>query len=82
MHETIHFSTMLQERSIAREWVDQVISAPDKFEEKEDGTCHFLKRISARENRWLRVIVNTRDKPNRLVTAFFDRRLRRNTDES
>ena len=77
MDETHHFSDMLQERNILRTWVDRTEAAPDKVEEHEDGTRHFIKQIPENDGRWLRVVVNIIVFPNRRVTAFFDRRLRR-----
>ena len=75
MKESIHFLAMLQERAIHREWVKQTIEKPDQTEERIDGTKHFIKEIFENEGRKLRVVVNVTEKPNILVTAFFDRRL-------
>jgi hypothetical protein len=36
-----------------------------------------IKRISEFGNHWLRVVINVAKSPNKGVTAFFDRRLRR-----
>jgi len=72
-----HFNQMLEERNIRRDWVDQALADPDKVEEISDGTRHFIKQISEYGNRWLKVVINVRANPNRAVTAFFDRRLRR-----
>ena len=72
-----HFRDMLEERNIAKEWVDITERSPDIVEEHEDGTRHYIKQISECENRWLRVVVNTEIDPNKEVTVFFDRRLRK-----
>ncbi len=72
-----HFVDMLKERGIEREWVDRTIRAPDRTEEHDDGTRHFMLQIPEYGNRWLRVVVNVVTQPERRVTAFFDRRLRR-----
>jgi hypothetical protein len=48
---------------------------PVLVEDHEDGTRHFLRPIAAFGGRWLRVILNVR--ANRKVTAFFDRRVSR-----
>jgi len=77
MEFTQHFNRMLEERTISREWIDQTLESPDHVEDREDGTQHFMKRIPEHGNRWLRVVINVRVNPNRAVTAFFDRRLRR-----
>jgi hypothetical protein len=77
MEFTRHFNLMLEERMISREWVEQTLESPDQVEDREDGTQHFIKKILEYGNRWLRVVINVRVDPNRAVTAFFDRRLRR-----
>ena len=73
-----HFKNMLKERSIQQEWADRVLHEPQKVEDHEDGTRHFLRQIEEHGDQWLRVVVNIQVEPNRAVTAFFDRRLRRN----
>jgi hypothetical protein len=70
---------MLAERGIDREWVARAVAEPYRTEEREDGTVHLMRRIPEFGNRWLRVVVNVRTQPERLVTAFFDRRPRRST---
>jgi hypothetical protein len=42
----------------------------------EDGNLHFSKVIAEKENRVLHVVVNPAISPKRIVTLFFDRRLR------
>jgi hypothetical protein len=75
--DSIHFTDMLKERGIQREWADCALEAPDRVEDHEDGTRHYIKQIPEYGNRWLRVIVNAVSIPEKRVTAFFDRRLRR-----
>ena len=77
MEFTKHFYEMLEERDINNEWVDRAIESPDHIKEKDDGTKHFIKQIPEQGNRWLRVVVNIVNKPERAITVFFDRRLRR-----
>jgi hypothetical protein len=77
MDLTKHFRLMLQERKIRLDWFEQTILAPDRVEDKPDGTRHFIRCIADNDRRWLRVIVNTCAQPHRAVTVFFDRRLRR-----
>jgi hypothetical protein len=72
-----HFGDMLEERGILREWVQRASDAPDETEEHDDDTRHYIKRIPEFGDRWLRVIINLAKQPNKGVTAFFDRRLRR-----
>ncbi len=79
MEDSIHFADMLEERGILREWVNATIETPERTEEHDDGTRHYIRRIPEFGNRWLRVIVNVTVFPEKIVTAFFDRRLRRMT---
>jgi hypothetical protein len=77
MEDSIHFADMLRERGIKRDWVNAALESPDRTEDHDDGTRHFIKQIPEFGNRWLRVVVNVIVFPERRVTAFFDRRLRR-----
>ena len=43
----------------------------------DDGTVHYIKAIDQYEGRFLRVVVNPDVSPQRIVTVFFDRRIRR-----
>ena len=70
---------MLNERGIRREWADITVLQPSKTEEHADGTRHYIRQIPEYGNRWLRVVVNVASEPEKRVTAFFDRRLRRST---
>ena len=72
-----HFADMLEERGILRDWVQRALDAPDETEEHDDDTRHYIKRIPEFGDRWLCVIINVAKQPNKGVTAFFDRRLRR-----
>jgi hypothetical protein len=76
MRESKHFTDMLNERGIKKEWAELALDSPERIEERGDGTRHLIKRIPEFGNRWLRVIVNTTTSPKILITAFFDRRVR------
>jgi hypothetical protein len=71
-----HARTVIEERGIAKEWVERTVRAPDRTLLGPDGNLHCLKVISEREGRVLRVVVNARGEPGLVVTAFFDRRMR------
>jgi len=60
-------------------WIKLVITEPDRIEEPGEGTRHYLRRITERGERWLRVVVNVLVQPPRAITVFFDRRLRNTT---
>lgn len=72
-----HARDMLQERHIAEEWIWRTLSSPDCQETDISGNVHYIKAIPEHGGRFLRVIVNPTVKPKRVVTVFFDRRLRR-----
>jgi len=76
MEESRHFQDMVRERGIDREWIGRALDSPDRVEDHEDGTRHFLKQVPEYGNRWLRVVVNVLVEPFRAVTVFFDRGLR------
>jgi hypothetical protein len=72
-----HAQNMMRERNIPEEWVRRAIDDPDRIEIGSEGNTHYIKAIPEHGGRFLRVVVNPRVKPNRVVTLFFDRRLRR-----
>jgi hypothetical protein len=72
---TRHFKDVLKERSIPAAYIKRALAKPEKTEEHNDGTKHFLKRIPEHGNRWLRIVINISLTPNKAVTVFFDRRL-------
>lgn len=74
---TKHALDVLVEREIAREWVERVVAGPALVEQVADGTVHHIAPIVERGNRLLRVVLAGEPEPHRVVTAFFDRRLRR-----
>ncbi len=79
---SVHFKEMLKERCINLEWTEATLRRPDFTERKNDGTVHYIKRIDEYDGRWLRVIVNESINPNKIITAFFDRRVRRKSYEN
>ena len=80
MTETIfskHASEMIQERNILEDWVWRALNESDSTFTGEDKNLHFTKAITEKENRVLHVVVNPAVSPKRIVTVFFDRRLRK-----
>jgi len=71
-----HVRDMLLERNILEEWFWRTINHPDKKIKEADNNMHYTKAIRERDGRALRVVVNADVYPNRIVTVFFDRRLR------
>ena len=72
-----HAYDMLRERNIREAWVQSALESPEKKEPKDDGTVHYIRSIEQYGGRYLRVVVNPEVWPRRIVTVFFDRRLRR-----
>ncbi len=77
MELTQHAKHVLSERGIDEKWIWMALADPDRVDREEDGTTHYLKSIAAHGGHFLRVVVNANVEPNRVVTAFFDRRLGR-----
>jgi hypothetical protein len=74
---THHAKTMMRERLIQEDWVINAVNNPDMTEEKRDDEKHYLKQIPQNSGKFLRVIVNPSVSPPRVITAFFDRRVRK-----
>lgn len=72
-----HPYDMLRERNIRETWVKLAREHPEREQMMEDGTVHYIRAIEECEERYLRVVVNPDVKPWRIVTVFFDRRIRR-----
>jgi len=72
-----HASDMLRERKLRETWVQLALEDPEKKEPMEDGPVHYIRSIAQFGGRYLRVVVNPGVKPQRIVTVFFDRRIRR-----
>jgi len=52
------------------------LESPDHTEIGADNNVHYIKESNEFGPRTFRVIVNPRATPNRVITFFFDRRLR------
>ena len=74
---SIHAQDTLKERNISEEWVWRTVNDPDWENTGEDKNIHYFKSIIEHEERILHVVVNPRVSPKKVVTAFFDRRARR-----
>ncbi len=67
---------MIAERGIDEAWVWRTVDDPQKKTLEADGNFHYIKSMDENGGRTLRVIINEAIEPNRIVTVFFDRRLR------
>ena len=73
---TIHARDVLLERQIPEAFLWRTIEEPDAQESGSDGNVHYDKRIEERDGRVLHIVVNPNSDPSRIVTVFFDRRVR------
>ncbi len=73
-----HATFAMTERGIAMEWVTRVAQSPDlRLEDPRDPELErFYGRIPQFGNRVLRVVLNTRVEPWRVVSVFFDRSMK------
>ena len=73
---TNHARRVLDERRIELAWVNRVVSKPSATEADpvDLDLTHCLGVIAERDGAVLRVVVNLKTRPGRVVTAFFDRR--------
>lgn len=79
---SLHSLEQLIERGINKEWVELTLQNPDNIIEFSDEEVHFIKKIEEYNNRYLRVIVNTKKNPKNIITMFFDRRLKESKNEN
>ncbi len=73
-----HAATVIAERKIALEWIERVLSKPERTEPgpHDPSLMHAFRRIEERDGRVLRVVYNAHTEPPRIVTAYFDRTLK------
>lgn len=73
-----HAQDVIKERHILEGWIERVLDQPELSEQDEADSSleHRLGRISEYGNRVLRVVYNREAKPLRVVTAYFDRKMR------
>jgi hypothetical protein len=66
------------ERKIDLTWIERALAQPDRLDTDatDAAICHAFKRIAEMEDRVLRVVYNTRTAPVRVISAFFDRRMK------
>ena len=75
---TVHARRAIAERIIPTEWIERVVSEPElRTDDPGDPELErFYARIPERDDRVLRVVVNTQTEPWRVVSVFFDRGMR------
>ena len=73
---TKHAKDMLIEREIPEKWIFDCIDKPETEYWENNNTVHYVKAIEDFDNRLLRVVVNPFTTPKKIITFFFDRRLK------
>jgi uncharacterized DUF497 family protein len=75
---TKHARDVIDERGIAVEWMERVLSTPALIEPAESDVAleNRFGRIAEFGNRVLRVVVNTTVVPELVVSVYFDRRMK------
>ncbi|HXF08749.1 MAG TPA: DUF4258 domain-containing protein [Candidatus Acidoferrales bacterium] len=76
---TVHASESLRKRAnIRRDWLERVMAQPQLVHPDlvDSELEHRMGRIDEFEGRVLRVIVNPKVDPVRVITVFFDRSMR------
>ncbi len=75
---TVHARQAMAERLIPLGWVERVVNGPElRTDDPTDPEVErFFGRLPERGDRVLRVAVNTRVEPWRVVSVFFDRDMR------
>lgn len=69
-----HAKKMKEERNIIDKWIIETMNKPD-YKEEQGEIEHYIKEIEEYGQRRLRIIVNKKEEPNKIITLFFDRRL-------
>ena len=75
---TLHAKVALAEREIALEWMERTLAAPElRLPDPDDATVERrYRRIPEHGGRVLRVAVNITVEPERVVSVFFDRKMK------
>ncbi len=75
---TAHASTVLEERGIQIQWLERVLTSPERieFDRIDPQLRHAIGAVAENGDRYLRVIYNGTATPWRIVTVYFDRALR------
>ena len=75
---TQHAMDALAERRIPLEWMERVLANPTLVEsdDTDPRLRHFLGAIAEHGNRVLRVVLDPMAAPVRIITVYFDRKMK------
>lgn len=75
---TNHAAAAALKRKIELAWIDRALAEPEwtQADPAKPGVMYAFVRIAERNHRVLRVVYNPRVHPVRVITVYFDRRLR------
>lgn len=75
---TKHAQEAVAEREIPLEWIERTLDAPELIKPDPNDTTveRRFRRIPEFGGRVLRVAVNTTVEPNRVVSVFFDQKMK------
>ncbi|HKB57600.1 MAG TPA: DUF4258 domain-containing protein [Lacunisphaera sp.] len=73
-----HAATVIAERDIRVSWLERALHQPNRVEpdRHDPELTHHLVIIPEHGDRVLRVVLNNRVAPVRIVTLFFDRKMK------
>ncbi len=73
-----HAAKRLLARQIESRWIEMALTEPDLEEPDrvDSAVRHALKRIAEADNRILRVVYNATTTPSRIISVYFDRRMK------
>ena len=76
---TAHASQMARERCIEMNWIRSVLATPTVVlpDSRDKLLSHMIRRIPENDGRALRVVVDSTQFPQRVITLFFDRKASR-----
>ncbi|MBI5217488.1 MAG: DUF4258 domain-containing protein [Bacteroidia bacterium] len=74
---TEHAKNVFDERELKEHWIKLTMDEPDDVFYDIDETVHYIKQIKEFGGRHLRIVTNNKVTPIRIITLFFDRRLKK-----
>ena len=75
---TSHAEAAALKRKIDLAWIERALAEPDwvQRDPAKPGVMHAFARVAERDDRVLRVVYNASVHPLRVITVYFDRRVR------